>query len=130
MCFSATVYVDGKRAGTAANRGQGGCNEYHWADRELGKRLERYAEEQDLKYDFDRLDQIIDPLVADTLENQKLRRLCRKVTVFALASDSLGEWRTLNAPYGEAAKTWVARKYGNKVREFANDRFVELREEP
>ena len=28
-CFSATVYVDGKRAFEAANRGHGGCNEYH-----------------------------------------------------------------------------------------------------
>lgn len=28
-CFSATVYVDGKRAFEAGNRGHGGCNEYH-----------------------------------------------------------------------------------------------------
>lgn len=29
VCFSATVYVDGKRAFEACNRGHGGANEYH-----------------------------------------------------------------------------------------------------
>lgn len=28
-CFSATVYIDGKKAFEASNRGQGGCNDYH-----------------------------------------------------------------------------------------------------
>ena len=27
-CFSAAVYIDGKKEGTVANRGCGGCNEY------------------------------------------------------------------------------------------------------
>lgn len=28
-CFSADVYIDGKKAGEATNRGHGGCNDYH-----------------------------------------------------------------------------------------------------
>jgi hypothetical protein len=40
-CFTATVYIDGKRAGEASNRGHGGCNEYH--PFELHQRLADYA---------------------------------------------------------------------------------------
>lgn len=29
LCFSATVYIDGKKAGEASNDGRGGCNRYH-----------------------------------------------------------------------------------------------------
>ena len=31
-CFQATIYVDGKKAGTAENRGTGGPTDYHFAD--------------------------------------------------------------------------------------------------
>jgi len=28
-CFQASVYIDGKKAGTVGNDGQGGCNHYN-----------------------------------------------------------------------------------------------------
>jgi len=40
-CFEATVYIDGKRAGTVSNEGYGGCNSYH--PQELEDRLNAYA---------------------------------------------------------------------------------------
>ena len=40
-CFTATVYIDGKKSGEVSNEGCGGCNTYHpW---ELQKTLNDYA---------------------------------------------------------------------------------------
>ena len=33
LCFSASVYFNGKRVGVAKNRGRGGCNDYDWSRR-------------------------------------------------------------------------------------------------
>lgn len=41
-CFTATVYIDGKKAGEVSNRGQGGCNDYH--PRTLFARLKEHAD--------------------------------------------------------------------------------------
>lgn len=41
-CFEATVYIDGKRAGTVSNDGQGGCNRY--SPNTLYAALAEYAE--------------------------------------------------------------------------------------
>jgi len=32
LCFTATIYLDGKKIGEAANRGQGGAHEYHFIE--------------------------------------------------------------------------------------------------
>ena len=40
-CFSATVYIDGKRAGEVSNAGHGGCDDYH--PHTLGARLTEWA---------------------------------------------------------------------------------------
>lgn len=40
-CFSATVYIDGKKAGTVQNAGHGGPNDYHpWS---LAEQLDAYG---------------------------------------------------------------------------------------
>lgn len=33
LCYSAVLYVDGRKACHVANRGTGGCDEQHWLDR-------------------------------------------------------------------------------------------------
>ena len=34
-CFTASIYVDGKKSGIVENCGQGGCNDEHWDDRNV-----------------------------------------------------------------------------------------------
>jgi len=41
-CFTATVYIDGKKAGEVSNHGTGGCNNYH--PRALYTRITEYAD--------------------------------------------------------------------------------------
>lgn len=44
-CFSADMYLDGKYIGTAGNRGNGGCNDYHHPTREDRSAFEDYVQE-------------------------------------------------------------------------------------
>ena len=43
MCFTANVYVDGKKAGHAENRGTGGSTDVRIAPPELAKKVEEYG---------------------------------------------------------------------------------------
>ena len=63
-CFSASICLDGKEVGTVKNDGQGGSHSYHWQDRDVGRRIEEWADTQDTEFDFERLDQIVDGLLA------------------------------------------------------------------
>ncbi len=40
--FTADVYVDGKKVGTASNHGTGGSNDIHWTDRAAGGAFAAY----------------------------------------------------------------------------------------
>ena len=124
LCFSASVYIDGKRAGEVCNRGHGGCNNYHWFDRELGKKFVKFANEQDTEFDFEKDDHLIGELVDDYEEQKEVRGWCRKQTVFRLKGEEKGAYRTLTVKYGEKAKKYIEDKYGDKVDEIVNERFV------
>jgi hypothetical protein len=76
-CFSATVYVDGKRAFEAANRGHGGCNEYrgaYEAAAAYAATLPPY--EGRLPYD---LDMLIDDLIEAERFERALKRDLKRV---------------------------------------------------
>ena len=42
-CFSANIYINGKRAGRCENRGHGGSTSYHIEDKEIAETFEHYA---------------------------------------------------------------------------------------
>jgi hypothetical protein len=44
-CYTATIYMDGKRIGKASNRGSGGPDEYLFDSRELSDAFYEYAKE-------------------------------------------------------------------------------------
>jgi hypothetical protein len=76
-CFSATVYINGKRAFEAGNRGHGGCNEYHGdisAAKAYAATLPPY--EGRLPYD---LDMLIDDLIAAAEYERALKRDLKRV---------------------------------------------------
>ncbi len=124
MCFSAAIFADGKKVGTAQNAGHGGCNQYHWIDRALGRNVEAWAEKQTMEYDFEKLDQIIDPLVCrfddERRERASVKRLCKTQTLFRLFSDpNDGSWRTINTPYKAGGQAYLESKYPGQVSEIA-----------
>ena len=63
-CFSATILVDGRRAGTASNDGRGGSHRYRWDDRAVGDAVEAWADSLDLEFAHEKLDQVVDRLAA------------------------------------------------------------------
>ncbi len=73
-CFSASIYLNGKKVGTAKNDGRGGSNMYWWDDREAGMRVHAWAQEQPTEYDFEKLDQVIGCLL-ETWAKEGVARL-------------------------------------------------------
>jgi len=133
-CFSATVYADGKRVGTASNRGHGGCNEYYWEDKEAGALLEAYDEylpeiplSEDETEEWAKtlypMKQDLDWFIMELMNRQetekKLKRLSKKKTLFRLKADTYkaGEWLTLNVPYEGKIQEYLDRQYPDQVAE-------------
>lgn len=44
--FSADIYFEGRKVGTAENSGKGGCNDTHWEDRGVRDRFIKWCSEQ------------------------------------------------------------------------------------
>jgi len=131
FCFSATICLDGKRIGTAQNRGCGGSTIFYWENKEAGKELEAYAkslpslpfEDGDpLPYDIELL---IDKMICDWLEMKDFKRWCKTLVVFNLKSDKKDDWRTLKPYKGDpvwsvSQKSYLVEKYGNTINRIIN----------
>lgn len=107
LCFSATAYVDGKKAFEVSNRGHGGCHDYRAHDEALLDKADAYAkslppyvwadaptadhcEIRQIPYD---LDMLVDDLI-DAIELEKrVKRLLAKVVMI-----EDGKVYTFNAP--------------------------------
>jgi hypothetical protein len=86
--FTATVYVDGKKAGDAYNRGNGGCTEATIDDKKLRAKVEAYFANLPKvhceRFNFDyqpTLDLTVDELIEEDLERKDLQALIRKGVV-------------------------------------------------
>ena len=126
LCFSATIYFDGKKVGYARNNGCGGCNRYDWDSREIRETVEQWANEQETEFKFDVLDQLIDDIIQEYETNKWLKRQCKKKVVFRLKGDKKGEWHLLNYPWCQKAVDFIEERYGDKVECIANERFSPL----
>jgi hypothetical protein len=128
VCFSADLWLDGMKAGTASNRGHGGNNEVHIQDRALFNAFNQFCLSQpaippsssfnyELKMD---MDLFISELVADHQERQAFKRR-KNTTFFRLKNETYqkGEWRTVNAPYSPAVAQYLTTQYGDKLGEVA-----------
>lgn len=120
-CFRASICLNGQVVGTVKNAGQGGCHEYDWLDREVGKRITAWSQTQKTEFDFEKLDQIIDRLLADHETRAQLRRWCKTQTVFRLKRDKAGEWRTIKTRFDKNVKEQLTKTYGDKLERIANE---------
>jgi len=111
-CFSATIYVDGVKRGTASNRGTGGNTDIH--PRELVTELNAYGKTlppwnyngKDHEKDAEH---VIDDLLGDELQRKQLKKLCAKKTLFREKGKTYGEgdYDVIKIPYGPAAIAWI-----------------------
>ena len=109
LWFSASIYLDGKKAGTVSNRGCGGCNEYYWKNR------------IPLIPTGDSLDEKIDDLLNEAEEKKQFKRWCKTKTVFALKGDEAGTFRTIAHRFTQEVKDFLHRKHGNKLARIVNE---------
>jgi hypothetical protein len=122
-CFSATIYADGKKAGTVKNDGRGGCHMYYWFDRALGTQIEAWAKTQPGQYNvLNRLDEIIDNMLTKQEILQQLKRWTKKdtVTAFRLKGDEKGTWRLHKVSYNAQILAILQNKFGSQLECVAN----------
>ena len=131
-CFSATLYIDGKKVGQARNDGQGGPNMVHFDDPKLYKQFEDFCKSQpphkskfsDKPLSMDS-DFYISLLVEQAEQNQQIKRWCKgnKQTVFRTKSHKEGEWAIIKVPFTPATKAKLQQQHGAELVEIANERF-------
>ena len=116
LCFSAAIYADGKRIGTAKNQGQGGPNHYEADDDEAFKALEAFAKERgtvEEKFSFMETDIFIDELVNEFDWNRILRRDCKTKTLFRTSDEpNKDSWRVIKAKFSDEIRSYIYSKYG------------------
>lgn len=125
--FSASMYVDGKPVGTVANRGQGGCHEYHWTNPAIAEKLTEYAKNlPPAKGQFGELSYDLDMLVDDQISLWERHKMCKNAVVFRFKEDHELMWRMVKFPKNEgvwtpAHKSALLKQYGDKITEFLNE---------
>lgn len=129
-CFSAELQLRGKTVAHVGNRGNGGCNHYHWTNPEAQTEIQAWIKEQTYTYEMqgkqytveiEKLDWCLSLMLEQEQAKKQISRWCKKGIVFRLKSDKSGEWRTIPHPYAEQAKDWLAKKYGDAVECIANE---------
>ena len=122
LCFSASVYMDGRRVGTASNRGHGGSNEYR-LDPDGRDDINLWLKDADLVWSdgdavtFERLDFVIGELVEDFDRQAQIKRWMRTQVLFRLEGVAEGGFRTfkLGNNTRERIHKHCLDKYGDKV---------------
>lgn len=116
VCFSATLYIDGKRAADVSNSGHGGPNRYYFADRALEAKVHAWAKTRPVPVPgIEELDQLVDALLEKADLLARLKRHGKKNTMFRLLGDPKGQWRTVLRPYEPAVHQHLLTKYAGRL---------------
>lgn len=129
--FSATIYIDGKKAAFVHNHGMGGPHEYNFADNKVYKNFCEFCNEQPHEFELDVEDQFINDLLEKWETNQKLKKWCNKNIVVKLTDMKEDDWILIRAPgirnhYGNFQRIRAAceEEYGDELIEIVNERFI------
>ena len=116
--YSCTLYVDGKRAATAQNAGDGGETRIHFTDPKVRDAVYAYAKQhEDYEYMGDSeawsvqttLEMLIAKLVDDKAVEKQLKGWCRTQTLFRTDDMPEGEYRTIRAKYSPSVAAHINR---------------------
>tara|TARA_R100000008_G_scaffold18544_2_gene9384 strand:- start:1113 stop:1616 length:504 start_codon:yes stop_codon:yes gene_type:complete len=142
FCFTASIWVDGKKVGEASNRGHGGQTDLIYNDgyphkSATHKAIKEYCEtlppmQSDMEVitleDGEEIDRswtmeydpyiLIDELIGEEYERQQNKKLCRGKTAFRMPNheyESKYEYHILNHKYTPAVKAELIKRYGEEV---------------
>ncbi len=119
IAYSATIYRNGNRVGTVHQSGCGGCNNYQMSADELAILKETAARVEGESY-CEIEDVFIGRLCDDYENSKRLRRVCKKQTLFRLTDTEVDSYRTLSQPYDQRIHDHIIKKYGDAVVEILN----------
>jgi len=121
LCFTASVYIDGKRVGEVSNEGYGGADRWH--PYAIEHTINEYAKTlPPVVYDDftfqPNAETLVGELMNDWLRRQSEKKLCAKQTCFRKPGESYadGEWHTVKGKYSDAVRDYLINKYGPTVR--------------
>jgi hypothetical protein len=117
-CYSASIYVDGKKAGTVDNQGYGGADNIHWNDSVFGQSVEDWAASQpkikteygEMTYD---LELLFGQLVDQWLLSKELTRNLKKGLLVRDSDTKAGSWRIFTS---KLSQTIPEAMLGNLIR--------------
>ncbi len=126
-CFSATVYIDGAKAGTVENSGHGGPNSYwpHSVQTQIDTCAKTLPK---IKCDFNDdtgqpvmmevdAEILIGNLVNEFLKQRDLKRLCARKTAYRLKGETYGEgeYLVVNRKFDAAIKAALVKRHGTEI---------------
>lgn len=124
-CFSASLWIDGKKAADVMNRGCGGDNEYHFADRALQTRFEAFCAAMPpvpCKYgDGSPLPMDAEFYISMLLERFEREKLCKGKTLFRTKGMVAGEYRQIKSPFSPEVKAFLVKKFGDDLESILNE---------
>ena len=128
IAFTASVWVNGRQAGSASNQGCGGHTMGHLAP-EVDRLVTDYCASLPPRTYTDipgrefpiRVDDFIDTLLNEHQDRQWAKRQCRNKTLFRLHGDDLDSYRTVNRSYSPQVKDFLVGKYGDQIEVILNE---------
>lgn len=145
--YTCNLYKGNKKIASVFEAGDGGCLRVYW-EGDLTSVVTRYGHEfkaTQNEVEFENFAKTqtyvceysgetetydagmyIAKLADDYLTNKKIRGWCRTQTVIRLKGDAEGEFRTFKCKYSPRIKVQVEAKFGDKLLEIVNERFVRV----
>lgn len=124
--FNATLLRNGKKVAEVIQDGSGGETMVHWAS---GQESDLFAAFLLGKtYTFNgavenhNTETMIGQLVDDFENKKKIKRWCKTQTVFRVAGDQDGTYRTLKTIYCPKTVEFIRQKYGNTIVELYDEK--------
>ena len=119
LCFNASIYLNGKKVGTVENSGHGGCNFYHFDDRDIEQKFYDYCKSlPPIEFNGEPLEMDADLYISELLENyeyaKKVRQYSKKNILFRLLDDEKYSFRTINTRNELGAIGYLNKKYGKE----------------
>ena len=143
--YTCNLYDGNKKIAEVFEAGDGGCLEVRW----VGKRTEsvrfgnhtqmvtpeqlafaKFAESQTYICEHDGKTETYDShtfiasLADDFLTNKQIKGWCRTKTVIRMKGQGEGEYSTFKCKFSPRFKAQLEARYGDKIVEFVNERFV------
>ena len=116
-CFEASVYINGKKAGTVSNAGHGGCNDYHPWD--LYQTLQAHCETIPPDMEGYRVtpDEIIGNLFETWYNKKQYSKLCKGQTLFRIPGKENGEgqWNVAKVAFSPEVRSRLVSQFGAGV---------------